>query len=94
GMLLVGPDGEHERIPAVPRDVFDVSGAGDIVTATVAACLAAEASESEAARVANFAASVEVGKAGVASVSAEEIVEAFEGERHRRENLALHEPGS
>ena len=94
GMLLVAPDGEHERIPAVPRDVFDVSGAGDIVTATVAACLAAQASESEAARVANFAASVEVGKAGVAPVTPEEIVEAFEGERHRRDNLALHEPGA
>lgn len=94
GMALIGPDGQDERIPAVPRDVFDVSGAGDTVTATVAACLAAEASESEAARVANYAASVQVGKAGVVAVTPDEIVEAFESERQRRENLAVHEPGS
>lgn len=94
GMVLVGPDGRDHRIPAVPREVFDVSGAGDTVTATVAACLAAESSELEAAWVANYAASVEVGKAGVVPVAPEEIVEALEAERLRRENLALHERGS
>jgi len=94
GMILVGPDGQSHRIPAVPRDVFDVSGAGDTVTATVAACLAAEATELEAATVANLAASVEVGKAGVVPVAADEIVEAHESERLRRESLAWREPGT
>lgn len=93
GMILVGSDGLDQRIPVVPRDVFDVSGAGDIVTATVGACLAAEATELEAAQIANYAASVEVGKAGVVPVTPDEILDAFESERQRRESLALHEPG-
>ena len=61
------------RIPAVAREVFDVSGAGDTVTAFVAVALAAGASIQEAAVLANLAAAIEVGKPGVAVVTPDEL---------------------
>jgi D-beta-D-heptose 7-phosphate kinase/D-beta-D-heptose 1-phosphate adenosyltransferase len=61
------------RLAAVARDVYDVSGAGDTVTAVVALALAAGGSACEAAMLANHAAAVEVGKSGVRTVAAEEI---------------------
>lgn len=63
------------RIPSVAREVYDVSGAGDTVTACVAVALAAGASMNEAAALANVAAGIEVGKPGVATVSPEELRE-------------------
>src|SRR3989475_5579764 len=69
GMMLVTKDQEITRIPTMAREVFDVSGAGDTVTAWVGTALAAGASVREAAHLANFAAGIEVGKAGVATVS-------------------------
>jgi len=63
------------RIPTVARSVYDVSGAGDTVTAVVAVCVAAGATPAEAALLASHAAAVEVSKAGVATVSPEEILE-------------------
>src|SRR5690606_36815493 len=59
--------------PTVTRSVYDVSGAGDTVVATVAVALAAGATIEEAAVLANHAAGVEVGKAGVATVSPDEL---------------------
>ncbi|NJD09187.1 MAG: D-glycero-beta-D-manno-heptose-7-phosphate kinase [Gemmatimonadetes bacterium] len=76
GMALLAADDELLRIPAVARSVYDVSGAGDTVTAVVAVALAAGASIQEAAVLANYAAAVEVGKAGVATVSAAELLQA------------------
>jgi D-beta-D-heptose 7-phosphate kinase/D-beta-D-heptose 1-phosphate adenosyltransferase len=73
GMALITTGGEHVRIPAVARSVYDVSGAGDTVTAVVAVALAAGASPAEAAIVANHAAGIEVAKAGVATVSPDEL---------------------
>ena len=63
GMVLVGADGETVRVPTTAREVYDVVGAGDTVTAYLAAMLAAGATAAEAAVIANFAAGVEVGKA-------------------------------
>jgi D-beta-D-heptose 7-phosphate kinase/D-beta-D-heptose 1-phosphate adenosyltransferase len=74
GMMLVTKDKEITRIPTMARDVFDVSGAGDTVTAWVGTALAAGATVREAADVANFAAGIEVGKAGVATVSPAEVL--------------------
>lgn len=74
GMALAGGDGKYARIPAVAREVYDVSGAGDTVTAVVTAALAGGAGAHEAAVLANYAAAVEVGKAGVAVVTAREIL--------------------
>jgi D-beta-D-heptose 7-phosphate kinase/D-beta-D-heptose 1-phosphate adenosyltransferase len=78
GMALVSPDGEVQRIPTTAREVYDVVGAGDTVTAYLATALAAGASAIEAAVVANFAAGVEVGKLGAATVSPEEITAAYD----------------
>src|SRR6266436_6331898 len=56
GMMLVTKDLEITRIPTMAREVFDVSGAGDTVTAWVGTALAAGASVREGAQVANYAA--------------------------------------
>jgi D-glycero-beta-D-manno-heptose-7-phosphate kinase len=74
GMTLLTSDGEHIRVPTVARAVYDVSGAGDTVTAVLGVALAAGASIVEAAMLANHAAGIEVGKAGVATVSPEELL--------------------
>ncbi len=78
GMVLVSSDGEVGRIPTTAREVYDVVGAGDTVTAYLATMLAAGATASEAAVIANFAAGVEVGKLGAATVSEEEVIEAYD----------------
>ena len=66
------------RIPTTAREVYDVVGAGDTVTAYLAAMLAAGATKLEAAIVANYAAGVEVGKSGAATVTAAEVLDAFD----------------
>ena len=78
GMVLVTKDQEITRIPTMAREVYDVSGAGDTVTAWVGTALAAGASVREAARAANFAAGIEVGKTGVATVSPAEVLAVHE----------------
>jgi len=78
GMVLVGRDGALTRIPTVAREVYDVSGAGDTVTAWVGTALAAGATVREAAELANYAAGIEVGKSGVAVVTRDEVLDRFE----------------
>lgn len=78
GMVLVSPAGLVKRVPTVARAVYDVVGAGDTVTAYLALVLAAGGSPAEAAVIANYAAGVEVGKPGAATVSAEEVLEAYD----------------
>ena len=75
GMALASAGAPPLRISAVARDVFDVSGAGDTVTAFVAVALAAGATMEEAATLANLAAGIEVGKPGVAVVTPDELRE-------------------
>jgi rfaE bifunctional protein kinase chain/domain len=67
----------HE--PAQSREVFDVSGAGDTVIATLAVMLASGADLSDAMRIANRAAGIVVGKLGTAVVSRDEIVRDMQG---------------
>lgn len=81
GMVLASRDGSVHRAPTTAREVYDVVGAGDTVTAYLAAMLAAGATAREAAEVANFAAGVEVGKLGAATVSAVEVLAAFDAYR-------------
>lgn len=91
GMALIAADGVVHRVPTTAREVYDVVGAGDTVTAYLATMLAAGATALEAAIVANFAAGVEVGKLGAATVTGAEVLEAFDehaadmqtGERRR-----------
>jgi D-glycero-beta-D-manno-heptose-7-phosphate kinase len=78
GMALLTADGEHVRVPTVARSVYDVSGAGDTVTAVLAVALAAGATVIEAAMLANHAAGIEVGKAGVATVAPAELLAALD----------------
>jgi len=67
-----------DRIPTTAREVYDVVGAGDTVTAYLASMLAAGATPLEAAVIANYAAGVEVGKLGAATVSVDEVLEAYD----------------
>jgi rfaE bifunctional protein kinase chain/domain len=78
GMVLVMKDGSSTHIPSIAREIYDVSGAGDTVTAWMGAALAAGASIRESAQLANYAAGVEVGKAGVSTVSPEEVLAVHE----------------
>jgi rfaE bifunctional protein kinase chain/domain len=72
GMSLFDASG-HVRVAAKAREVFDVTGAGDTVIATVAALLACGVSLREALPIANRAAGLVVGKFGTATVSYEEL---------------------
>jgi rfaE bifunctional protein kinase chain/domain len=76
GMWLSSPDVEG-AIPAVAREVSDVTGAGDTVIATLALALAIGATLTEAAVLANHAASVVVGKFGPATVTRDELIATF-----------------
>jgi D-glycero-beta-D-manno-heptose-7-phosphate kinase len=78
GMVLVSAGGQIKSVPTMARQVYDVVGAGDTVTAYLALILAAGGSPSEAAVIANFAAGVEVGKPGAATVSPEEVLDAYD----------------
>ena len=78
GMALLSSGGDLLRIPTTAREVYDVVGAGDTVTAYLAAMLAAGATPAEAAVIANYAAGVEVGKLGAVSVSPAEVLEAYD----------------
>lgn len=73
GMSLFKRNGEVFHIPALAKDVYDVTGAGDTVIGTIAACLAANMPIEEAINVANVAASIVVGKMGTATVSLSEL---------------------
>jgi len=77
-MVLISREGEIGRVPTTAREVYDVVGAGDTVTAYLAATLAAGATAAEAAVIANFAAGVEVGKLGAATVAPNEVVAAYD----------------
>jgi D-beta-D-heptose 7-phosphate kinase/D-beta-D-heptose 1-phosphate adenosyltransferase len=77
-MALFSADGGVHRVPTTAREVYDVVGAGDTVTAYLAAVLAAGATMREAAVIANFAAGVEVGKLGAATVSPAEVLAAYD----------------
>jgi|TARA_B110000238_G_C16139559_1_gene445505 D-beta-D-heptose 7-phosphate kinase/D-beta-D-heptose 1-phosphate adenosyltransferase len=73
GMTLVMQDGAVTNFPAQMREVYDVTGAGDTVISAFAMSLAADGDFNQAARVANIAASIVVGKFGAATVTAEEL---------------------
>ncbi|HEY7943634.1 MAG TPA: D-glycero-beta-D-manno-heptose-7-phosphate kinase [Casimicrobiaceae bacterium] len=72
GMSLY-TDAGAQHIPAQAREVFDVSGAGDTVIATLGTLLGAHADVGSAVRIANKAAGIVVGKLGTAVVHADEL---------------------
>jgi len=75
GMALCSARNGTTLFSASDRAVFDVSGAGDTVTAVVSVAMALGASMSKAAVLANHAAAVQVAKAGVGTVTREELYE-------------------
>jgi rfaE bifunctional protein kinase chain/domain len=78
GMALFGSAGERLAVPSVARTVYDVSGAGDTVIATLTLALAAGAPVERALALANFAAGAVVEKLGTATASADEILSLVE----------------
>jgi rfaE bifunctional protein kinase chain/domain len=80
GMTLFRPGAEPLPIPTAARNVFDVTGAGDTVAATLALGLGAGVDLEDAARLANIAASVVVSKVGTSVVEPDELLEATEGQ--------------
>ncbi len=75
-------DKEVEVFPTVAKEVFDVTGAGDTVIASIAYALSAGKSIQETAAFANLAAGVVVGKIGSATVSMDEVEE-YEASLHK-----------
>jgi D-beta-D-heptose 7-phosphate kinase/D-beta-D-heptose 1-phosphate adenosyltransferase len=78
GMMLMEADNDPVYVKTAAREVYDVTGAGDTVIATLAGALAAGASMLEAANLANHAAGIVVGKVGTATATAEELLATFE----------------
>lgn len=74
GMSLYGKD-QTVHVPAIAREVFDVSGAGDTVIATLAAMMGAGMNIADAIATANRAAGIVVGKLGTATVTPDELFE-------------------
>ncbi len=77
GMMLLDGSGEPVYVKTAAREVYDVTGAGDTVIATLAAALSVGASTIESAHLANHAAGIVVGKVGTATVTAEELLASF-----------------
>ncbi len=71
--------GISELLATKPRSVYDVTGAGDVVLATLAVTLAAGCDYKTAVQVANIAGGIEVQKFGCATVSIDEIVREIQG---------------
>jgi len=74
GMSIVPSDGEALHIRTVATEVYDVTGAGDTAMAAMAVALASGAAIVQAARLANIAAGIVVGKYGTATASPDEIL--------------------
>ena len=74
GMALADRGGRREVFPTRPRQVYDITGAGDMVLSVLGLALAAGADYGDAIRLANVAGGLEVEKIGVATVSRDEIL--------------------
>ena len=77
GIMLVEGNNEPVYVATAAREVYDVTGAGDTVIATLAAALSTGATMLEAASLANHAAGIVVGKVGTATASADELLASF-----------------
>ncbi len=73
GITMVKRDGKVSNFPAQVREVYDVTGAGDTVISVFSMILALENDFEQAARIANIAAGIVVGKFGAATLTAEEL---------------------
>ena len=78
GMMLLERGAQPVYVETAAREVYDVTGAGDTVIATLAAALASGATMVEAATLANHAAGIVVGKVGTATATADELLATFD----------------
>jgi D-beta-D-heptose 7-phosphate kinase/D-beta-D-heptose 1-phosphate adenosyltransferase len=78
GMMLLEAGGQPVYVETAAREVYDVTGAGDTVIATLAAALASGATMLEAATLANHAAGIVVGKVGTATATGSELLATFD----------------
>ncbi len=74
GMALVRADGRDELLPTRPRQVYDITGAGDMVLAVVGLCLAGGVDYREAAELGNVAGGLEVEQFGVALLTRDDVL--------------------
>ncbi|GGA81719.1 bifunctional protein HldE [Neiella marina] len=77
GMTLISGDGDELHLPAMVKEVFDVTGAGDTVISVLAASLAAGTPIAESCALANIAAGIVVAKLGTSTVSQMELAQAI-----------------
>ncbi|MEK6808787.1 MAG: D-glycero-beta-D-manno-heptose-7-phosphate kinase [Nanoarchaeota archaeon] len=77
GMTLFEQNGNITNIPTMAKEVYDVTGAGDTVVATVALALCSGARIIDCAKIANHSAGIVVGKIGTSTVSVEELSRSF-----------------
>lgn len=92
GLVLIRADGSHHLHPTRARDVFDVTGAGDTVCATLACLLAVQVPLEQAVEIANLAAGLVVAKLGTAVVTRDELADAL-GQRARSASNILDRDG-
>ena len=78
GMMLFEAGRQPVYVETAAREVYDVTGAGDTVIATLAAALASGATMLEAATLANHAAGIVVGKVGTATATGTELLDTFD----------------
>jgi rfaE bifunctional protein kinase chain/domain len=88
GMSLFEGGRKYKHFATVARQVYDVTGAGDTVIASFTLCLAAGATTSEAAQIANHAAGVVIREVGTATVGAQDLVASFNALEDGRDGRA------
>jgi len=86
GMFVLPDDADPILIPAIKKEIYDVCGAGDTVTAVFALALASGFSFVASAELANMAASIVVGKFGTATVTREEFQGVLNGRVGKQTN--------
>jgi D-beta-D-heptose 7-phosphate kinase/D-beta-D-heptose 1-phosphate adenosyltransferase len=89
GMALAHCDGHEAIHPTRQRQVYDITGAGDMVLAVIGMALAAGAGYDDAIRVANIAGGLEVEKVGCAIVTRDEILKDLGSNRYRADGKIL-----
>ena len=82
GMMLIEQRKRPQRIPVRAKSVYDVTGAGDVVVATIGAAMANGADWKQAVQLANTAAGLEVERFGAVPIDLDEIVLALLKQRH------------
>jgi rfaE bifunctional protein kinase chain/domain len=92
GMTLFQQKGEVMNIPAMAKEVFDVTGAGDTVISVLTLAMAAGASPEESAMLSNYAAGIVVGEVGTATLKAAELEDAVRNGIRVKDQRAISNP--